>query len=578
MPLLALLFVGPVFAAGTPLVSTSNTAVLHTSTPFLQVSLLGTGFDPNAQKGGVPFCASATLGTLLCYSPAMLKTAYNFPSTNGFGGLDGKGSTIVIVDAFGSPTIRSDINYFDKTFGLPAVQLTILCGPTWTGAKTDVCPLNTVADITTVGMTAAGEACGGPNGVTGWAEETSLDVAMAHSLAPAAKIVLVVANDCYDTSLYGAENAVVNQPKYQGSIMSQSFGEPDDLVTCTALDPTYTYCVSYDPTLLNLPNSVFQTAIKNHWTIIASSGDSGANEDAEVLGTGELTPSFPATSPLVLAAGGTEGNPYGGQYGLPPGLGGTEGCPAHTYCNTGLVIINGGANGCGTAARPGTPTSCYAVGYGGEAAWNEFPTLGDFGTTTGGGVSGLYSRPSYQFTTPRTYATLLGHKVVATGRTTPDVSFNSAAQGGFLVPLGFIPNPCTSSVCPGPDWAVFSGTSAASPAWAGILALLNEANGSPVGFINQEIYTLGASAQGFGSFGSGPFHDITTGENSFTGGSTSILTVCPPPFNTSPKLPLPACALDGFTATHGYDLTTGWGSPNVAVFIQSMLPLIPGHH
>ena len=571
MPAIAILFVSPAFAAASPLVSTSTNSVLHTSSPNVQVTLLGTNFDPNAQKGGVPFCASVSLGTLLCYSPAMLKTAYNFPSTFGFGGLTGRGSTIVIVDAFGSPTIQSDVNYFDQTFGLPPIQLTILCGPTWTGASTDNCPVKTIADLSTAPNAAL---CG----ATGWAEETSLDVTMAHSLAPSAKIVLVVANDCYDTSLYGAESAVVNQMKYQGSIMSQSFGEPDDLVTCTATDVTNSYCVSFDPTLLNLPNSVFQTAIKNHWTIIASSGDAGANTDAEVLGTGELTPSFPSTSPLVLAAGGTEGNPYGGQYGLPPGEGGTEGCPAHTNCNTGLVIINGGANGCGTAARPGTPSSCFAIGYGGEAAWNEFVTLGDFVTTTGGGISGLYSRPSYQLQTPHTYTTLLGQKVVATGRTVPDVAFNSAAQGGFLVPLGFIANPCSSSVCPGPDWGVFSGTSAASPAWAGIVALLNQANGGPVGFINPAIYNLGASRGWFGSFGTGPFHDITTGENSFTGGSSEILTVCPPPFDTSPSLPLPACAMDGYTASHGYDLTTGWGSPNVAVFIQSILPQIHGYH
>ena len=242
------------------------------------------------------------MGTILCYPPNFLKKAYDFPATTGHRAIDGTGQTIVIVDAFGSPTIQSDLNTYDSAFGLPSTTVTILCGPTWTGSITDNCPVKTVSDLTTAPNAAL---CG----ATGWAEETTLDVTMAHSLAPGAHIVLLVANDCFDSSLYGAEQAIVTQHQYRGSIMSQSFGEPDDLVTCTALDPTNTYCVSYDPTLLNLPNSVFQTAKDNHWTVIASTGDNGANEDAEVLGTLELTPSFPSTSPLVLAAGGTQGSP-----------------------------------------------------------------------------------------------------------------------------------------------------------------------------------------------------------------------------------------------------------------------------
>ncbi|MDA4126379.1 MAG: S53 family peptidase [Thaumarchaeota archaeon] len=574
--LLASMFASPAFAAPSPLQSSSR--VLHTVSVHSQVSLLDPSVTTQSLVGGLPFCQSGKTSTILCYTPSFLKTAYNFPSTSGEDGLTGKGQTIVIVDAFGSPTIQSDLNTFDSAFGIPAATVTVLCGPTWTGASTDTCPVNTIADLGTA-----------PNaglcGATGWAEETTLDVTMSHGLAPKAHIVLVVSNDCFDSSIYTAEMAVVNQHQYRGSVMSQSFGEPDNLVTCTLLDLTGTSCIANDPTLLDQPNAVFQTATQRHWTIIASSGDDGANENARVLGTGELVPSFPATSPLVLAAGGTQGSPYGGQYG--PLASHSESCAAKATCNTGLVIINGGPNGCGTALRPGAPTSCFPVGYGGEGTWNEFTHGFGLGTSSGGGVSVLYSRPDYQENTPESVTTLLGNTVQVTGRSTPDVSFNSAIHGGFLVPLGFINNPCISSACPGPIWGVFGGTSAASPAWAGIIALLNQANGHPVGFLNPQIYELGASSSE-GSHGNGnqvsnqgsgnhdsekaaPFHDITTGENSDCAGKTCTLLqfTNPPP----PGVPSPVfvhLVLDGFSASNGYDMATGWGTPNVAAFIQAL--------
>jgi subtilase family serine protease len=354
-----------------------------------------------------------------------------------------------------------------------------------------------------------------------------------------------VANDCFDSSIYTAEGAVVAQSKYAGSVMSQSFGEPDDLVTCTALDPTGTFCASFDPTLLNQPNAVFATAAAMHWTVIASSGDDGANEDARVLGTGELTPSFPATSPLVLAAGGTQGDPYGGQYGGFPGPGGTFTCAAGATCNTGLVVINGGTDGCGTSSRPGVPSSCSAVGYGGEGVWNEFDAFGGaLGLVSGGGMSGLYGRPSYQASTPNRVTTLFGDTFKLTGRTTPDVSFNSAAQGGVLAYLGFV----------GGIWGVFSGTSASAPAWAAIIALLDQAHGGAVGFVNPAIYKLGQTQQS--NHFMNAFHDITDGQNSDLG---SLAT---------------AYGVDGFSAGPGYDLATGWGSPNVSVFIHDVLAFV----
>jgi subtilase family serine protease len=477
------------------------------ATPYVRVHPLDPSFDPNT-VGGVPFCFSGSLGTILCYPPSFLKTAYDFPPSTGKKSLDGTGSTIVIVDAFGSPTIQSDLNIFDTTFGIPPTSVQILCGPTWTGAVTDDCPVKTIADLTTA-----------PNaglcGASGWASETTLDVTMSHALAPGAKIVLVVANDCFDASFNSAELAVAGQPGLSGSIMSQSFGEPDDQV---------------DPSTRAVADGGYATATLNNWTIIASSGDLGANEDFPGV---ELTPSWPASSPLNLAAGGTEGLPYGGQYGPPPGHGNTFTCPANTNCSTGLVIINGGPYGCTTAARPGVPSSCTPVGYGGEAAWNEFNTIG-LGTTTGGGVSSLYAKPSYQSSLPSSFATLLGSVVPASGRLAPDVSFNAAVNGGVLAWRGFVSPPA---------WAVFGGTSAAAPAWAGIIALLNQANGGPVGFITPKIYDLNHGRLKH------TFQDITVGNNSITEGLFGF---------------------DGFNAMPGYDLTNGWGTPDVSWFIKNM--------
>jgi len=279
------------------------------------VALLDPSFSPQKTQGGLPFCFSASLGSILCYTPSFLKTAYNFPNN-----LDGTGQTIVIVDAFGSPTIQSDLNTFDNTFGLPAGSVTILCGPTWTGSPSDTCPaFNPSLPID--------QACG----AVGWWEETTLDVTMAHGLAPGARIVLVVANDCQDTSINSAERAAVQQTSLKGSIMSQSFGEPDDLVGCSTVPcPPSTV----DHSIKSTADKTYNMARISGWTVIASSGDDGANEALSAVGTTELTPSWPATNTLTIAAGGTQGNPYGGQYGAPPGHKGTNTCPANTNCNT----------------------------------------------------------------------------------------------------------------------------------------------------------------------------------------------------------------------------------------------------
>jgi subtilase family serine protease len=87
----------------------------------------------------------------------------------------------------------------------------------------------------------------------------------------------------------------------------------------------------------------------------------------------------------------------------------------------------------------------------------------------------------------------------------------------------------------------YGGTSFAAPMWAGYLALTNEqavTNGdAPPGFIDPTIYPLG-----LGSTYDTLFHDITVGSN-------------------------------GFPATTGYDLASGWGSPNGSGLINALAPV-----
>jgi len=92
------------------------------------------------------------------------------------------------------------------------------------------------------------------------------------------------------------------------------------------------------------------------------------------------------------------------------------------------------------------------------------------------------------------------------------------------------------------------GTSLSAPRWAGFLALANEqANGTPIGFLNPTIYTLGQGANY-----NLDFHDITSGDN-FNSGSPSL-----------------------FTALTGYDLVTGWGSPNGSGLLNALGPAATG--
>ncbi|MEM3638022.1 MAG: S53 family peptidase [Conexivisphaerales archaeon] len=411
---------------------------------------------------GIPFCAG---GALICYTPSFIRTAYNFPATSV---LNGSGQTIIIVDAFGSPTINHDLAVFDQVFGLPAPpSFKVICP--------DGCPAFNPNDKN-------------PHDEIGWAFETSLDVEWAHAMAPEANIVLVVASSNSGNAINTAEAKAI--ALYPGSIISQSFGIPEYLVT------------GNNAQILQAHKNYMQ-AQKEQITVFASAGDSGATN-------GIATPNanYPSSDPLVTAVGGTMGLPYAPNFTASP-------CTSST-CSAGLATFDNSSGLC-HVSRPTLVFTCSVTGYGAEQVWNE----PNYAAAGGGAPSLLFPVPSFQ------------SGMGLASRTTPDVSYNAAVNGGVLVYVSFPGIPT--------GFYVVGGTSAGSPQWAAIAALANQKAGHPLGYLNPLLYSIGK-----GSDYSSDFHDITTGNNKLVG--TSV----------------------GFTAGTGWDDATGWGTPNVSNLINDL--------
>ncbi len=274
-----------------------------------------------------------------CYDPYQMRHAYGIDTLIN-AGFDGKGKTIIIVDAYQSPNIVQQLNFFDSFYGLPGLN----------GLGNPPNPnLGTFTQIAPDGLTPF--VSGDPN-MTGWAEEISLDVLWAHAIAPGANIVLDLATSNNDPDILSATKYAVDHNL--GDVISQSFGEAE---TCV------------DPKLLVQEHQVFADATTKGITIFASSGDQGAAQPTCDNSSWIKSASSPASDPLVTAVGGTE-------------------LHAADYCLASL--------GCDPTANPAPGT------YQGEIAWNEGPPFGDFQAyfdstlATGGGFSVLYGEPSYQ--------------------------------------------------------------------------------------------------------------------------------------------------------------------------------------
>jgi subtilase family serine protease len=334
--------------------------------PFATGHILAAGHM--AQPPTTAFC-EANYG-IACYQVSQLQQAYN-ESPLFSKGIEGQGETIVIVDAFGSPSIASDLANFDSGMGLP--------NPPSFRVITPEGPITTNPSTCTSTFSPTGpDLC---SDYYGWTDETSLDVEWSHAMAPEANILLVETPMTETEGIYGlpqmvaAENYVINN--HLGNVITQSFGANEQTFT----SPGQIYSL----------RSAYINAAQHGVTVLAASGDNGSTDDICVPSSGCANPNdatccqshqaidWPSSDPLVTAVGGTQ--------------------------------LQLDANGNRTAP---------------DSVWNDLSsTVGVTGPvytwgSSGGGHSTVFPRPQFQ----NGVAGIVGNS-----RGTPDIAMSAAVNG-----------------------------------------------------------------------------------------------------------------------------------------------------
>ena len=373
-------------------------------------------------------------------------------------GYDGSGQTVVIVDAYGSPTIYEDLLSFilwqntrpELTYKLPWTTMADvqnhlhvyypLGKPTFNVNPTPKDPERAIRLI-------------------GWSQETTLDVDMVHAIAPGADIALVIAPNAGGDSLNLCVNYAITN--HLGSVISQSFGMPE-------------YLLHGNNGQMDQAHKNYVLAASYGITVFASTGDDGATNGGPYNNA-----LFPASDPYVTGVGGT---------------------------NLFMTCTDGFKEGTGSWDGSNHNGTTYLY----EVAGNDYEGMVADGNpapedivTTGGAMSWMFSLPSWQ--SGITLTDTSGATTAPAGRCTSDVSFDSGVYGG----LGAVFYTAYSPLAGG---YIIGGTSAGSPFWAALTAIGCQYAGHSLGCINPGLYGFyfGGTA-----YSSGSFHDITLGDNTF---------------------------------------------------------------
>ncbi len=486
--------------------------------------------------------------------------------------IDGTGQTIAIA---GTSNIHlPDVTAFRSAFGLPAKTPMVLI----TNSDPGACPgfATSCADDLV---------------------ENTLDVEWAGAVAKGASIVLVTSSAPTTTSdpLYLSENYIVQHKS--APIMNVSYGSCE-LVLGTAGNTEY--------------NNLWQTAAAEGIAVFVASGDAGSPACDQGFDASYGVP-YPAqfglavngiaSTPYNTAVGGTDLNwgaaaaPYWSATngtGLSSALGYIPEVPWNSTCVNPLVLpsLASDATYIGVSGVVDAESACNFVIESGAYIQSNFGVdLAPLVDTIGGGggasnctasgsanpesCGGFYAKPVWQ-------AGVQG--IPADGaRDVPDVSFfasNGFLGSSYLICVSEAGSACTYSATQEPVAQEVGGTSVASPAMAGVMALINQRSGTPQGDPNTVLYELAAresyakcSAEAVKATSTScVFNDIDTG--------TNAMACVNPELQESPNCAVkyagdPAGILTGFSASAGYDEATGLGSLNVANAVNSWPSIAP---
>jgi subtilase family serine protease len=284
----------------------------------------------------------------------------------------------------------------------------------------------------------------------GWQAEVTLDVEAVHAMAPGAKIVLVAAPNNY-ADLDEAVNWVVLH--HVANIVTNSWGLSTDLM---------------DPGQATRDERIFMQAAARGVGLDFSSGVSGD----EVANTGVKSVDYPASSPWVTAVGGTSlflnaDNSYDFETGWGNDLDKLASCAtSSTDPSTNLLK-------CSTYDK----STAESLGFQGGA---------------GGGLSYNFTAQPWQSAAIGS-ETASGFGTVGTHRAVPDVSMLADPYTGMNVYITDLSAGDTT-----PEIEPYGGTSLASPLFAGISALVDQARAmhgkAPMGLASQWLYNLPAGA------------------------------------------------------------------------------------
>jgi subtilase family serine protease len=499
--------IGLATAVGAPLgmvASATGPSVLPfaTEAPDSPAAPSGTGVAP-ACVSPVPV---KTYAYYHCYGPSEVRAAHGLPALT-TASTEGAGQTVVLVDSYGSPTAAADLAVFAAAFGGPKPSF-----EQWFPQGQPGFPTTTV--------NGNGNSQSGPAAASGWAGEAALDVEWAYALAPAAHIVLLAVPPAETQGVPGLPNlmkaidqAIDRFPA--GTVFSMSFGTDESAFGSPAAAKTQ--FARFDTT--------FAKGVAKGDTFFASSGDAGSvgvtRAHRQTATSPDPQVSYPNVSPFVTSVGGTQL-----QYGW-------------TWDPTSDTpfLPDGTVNPDYFAWDTGGST---------EPVDNE----GWAGLVTGGGLSTVYGRPTFQ-------DSVAG--VVGSHRGVPDLAWNSSVNGGVLVYTSFFPG--VNRV----GWHLYGGTSASSPQAAALTALGNQqrtaSHKAPLGNLNALIYSAAfPRSSAFAdvvplTYGTVPSGHLDT-NRVWDIGSDGALTPDP---------------VTGYPTTTGYDLTTGWGVPAGPSYVAALV-------